>query len=81
MKACMHAEPHGPTMRRLLHWCDEAALVHWTQADTDFLPERRRISEFSRRGGRRTVNHPSAAHTAQVIPAPRASQTRELRFK
>src|SRR4051812_45541168 len=33
MKAFMHAAPHGPTMRRLLNWCDEAALVHWTQPD------------------------------------------------
>src|SRR4051812_37637056 len=31
MKAFMHAAPHGPTMRKLLDWCDEAALVHWTQ--------------------------------------------------
>jgi len=30
-KAFMHAKPHGPTMRSLLNWCDEAALAHWTQ--------------------------------------------------
>ncbi len=33
MKAFMRAKPHGPTMRSLLQWCDEAALVHWTQAE------------------------------------------------
>lgn len=31
MKAFMLAKPHGPAMRSLLEWCDEAALVHWTQ--------------------------------------------------
>src|SRR2546428_10813802 len=35
MKAFMHAKPHGPTMRRLLDWCDEAALDHWTQAGSE----------------------------------------------
>src|SRR5436189_4806431 len=38
MKDFMHAKPHGPTMRKLLNWCDEAALVHWTQAGSE-LPE------------------------------------------
>ena len=28
MKAFMRANPHGPAMRKLLEWCDEAALVH-----------------------------------------------------
>ena len=37
MKAFMHAKPHGPAMRKLLDWCDEASLVHWTQ-DADDLP-------------------------------------------
>jgi heme-degrading monooxygenase HmoA len=32
MKGFMHAAPHGPAMRKLLNWCDEAALVRWTQA-------------------------------------------------
>ncbi len=35
MKAFMHAAPHGPAMRKLLNWCDEAALVRWTQAGAD----------------------------------------------
>jgi hypothetical protein len=35
MKAFVLAKPHGPTMRSLLEWCDEAALVHWTQAGAE----------------------------------------------
>jgi hypothetical protein len=81
MKAFMHAKPHGPTMRRVLCWCDEAALVHWTQAGAE-LPSwavaHRRIQHEGRPS---KVNHPSAAHTAHAFPAPAAGRTRELRFK
>ena len=38
MKAFMLAEPHKQSMRRLLDWCDEAALVHWEQ-ETDAAPD------------------------------------------
>ena len=31
----MMAAPHGPTMRKLLEWCDEASLVHWTQDEAE----------------------------------------------
>jgi hypothetical protein len=31
MKRFMVRGAHGLAMRKLLHWCDEAALVHWTQ--------------------------------------------------
>ena len=37
MKTFMHAGTHGAVMRKLLDWCDEAALVHWTQ-DSANLP-------------------------------------------
>ena len=81
MKAFMHATPHGPTMRRLLDWCDEAALVHWTQDGPD-LPSweeaHRRIQDEGRPS---KVNYPSAAHTAHRFPAPTTGRTRELRFK
>src|SRR5438034_3875232 len=29
IKTFMHAAPHGPAMRKLLEWCDEASLVGW----------------------------------------------------
>lgn len=31
MKNFMMAGPHRDAMRKLLEWCDEAALVHWDQ--------------------------------------------------
>jgi len=81
MKAFMLARPHGPTMRQLLHWCDEAALVHWTQASAELPSWEEAHKRIQQEGRPSKVNHPSAAHTAHAIPAPTAGQTRELRFK
>jgi heme-degrading monooxygenase HmoA len=80
-KAFMHKKPHGPTMRSLLEWCDEAALVHWTQTDEELPSWEEAHRRMQREGRRSKVNHPSAAHTAYEIPAPKVSRTSELRFK
>ena len=81
MKAFMHAKPHGPTMRRLLDWCDEAALVHWTQPGAELPSWGEAHQRIQHEGRPSKVNHPSAAHTAHAFPAPTAGRTRELRFK
>jgi heme-degrading monooxygenase HmoA len=81
MKAFMHAKPHGPVMRSLLEWCDEAALVHWTQEAADlpsWVEAHRRIEQEGRPS---KVNHPSPTHVAHKFPAPTVDKTRELRFK
>jgi hypothetical protein len=68
-------------MRKLLEWCDEAALVHWTQ-DSAQLPSWDEAHKRLQQEGRRSkVNHPSAAHTAFDIPAPRIGRTSEARLK
>ena len=81
MRAFMLAEPHGPVMRKLLDWCDEAALVHWTQESAE-LPSwteahRRLLTE----GRPSKVNHPTAAHTAHTPAPPKASARTEIRIK
>jgi hypothetical protein len=81
MKAFMHATPHGPTMRKLLEWCNEAALVHWTQAGTELPSWEEAHARIQQEGRPSKVNHPSPAHTAHAFPAPAAGRTRELRFK
>ena len=82
MKAFMHAKPHGPTMRSLLHWCDEAALVHWTQADAELPSWEEAHKRIQQEGRPSKVNHPSAAHTAHAFPAPTTTgRTRVLHFK
>lgn len=71
MKAFMHAGVHGPVMRKLLEWCDEAALVHWTQDTTDLPSWEEAHARLQRDGRRSKVNHPSAAHVAYQIERPK----------
>jgi hypothetical protein len=80
MRAFMLAKPHGPAMRSLLSWCDEAAVVHWTDADAAFPSWEEAHRRIQNEGRPSRVYHPSAAHTAHQIPAPAAS-LREVRIK
>jgi hypothetical protein len=73
MRTFMMAPPHRNAMVKLLDWCDEASLVHWTQ-DGAQLPDwqeahRRLVAE----GRRSKVRHPSASLEAFQIPPPKAS--------
>jgi len=81
MKAFMHAGAHGPVMRKLLGWCDEAALVHWTQDGAELPSWQDAYKSMQQEGRRSKVNHPSAAQTAFTIPTPVTGRTRELRLK
>ena len=70
MKAFMVAGPHGAAMRKLLEWCDEAALAHWTQ-ETGELPSWEEAHRRILRHGRVSkVNHPSDAQKAFRIDEP-----------
>jgi hypothetical protein len=81
MKSFMLAAPHGPAMRKLLEWCDEAALVHWTQDSPD-LPSWSEAHRRMQSDGRPSkVNHPSDAHRSYSIAAPVANPKRESRLK
>jgi hypothetical protein len=81
MKAFMLARPHGPAMRKLLEWCDEAALVHWTQ-DSAELPSWPEAHVRMQRDGRPSkVNHPSSPHKEYSIPPPSTDPRRESRLK
>lgn len=81
MRAFMLSGAHRAAMPKLLHWCDEASVVRWTQAAAELPP----WSEIHRRmqdGGRASkVAHPSANHVAYRIPAPELRPGQELRFK
>ena|SRR5205809_4290730 len=64
MKAFMLSGVHGGVMRRLLEWCNEAALVHWTQdlqEPPDWPEAHKRLQEAGRTS---KVNHPSEDHRA-----------------
>lgn len=70
MRKFMLAKPHGAAMRKLLEWCDEAALVHWNQPYAS-LPEWAEAHRRMQSEGRTSkVNHPTADHSAFKITAP-----------
>jgi hypothetical protein len=70
MKDFMLDGAHGDAMRKLLHWCDEAALAHWQQ-EGDELPSWSDVHRnLLRRGRTSKVNHPSDAQKAFRIDPP-----------
>jgi hypothetical protein len=81
MKTFMTTGTHGAVMRKLLEWCDEAALAHWTQDSTALPTWDGAHRKLQQEGRRSKVNHPSAAHTAFTIPAPTTGVTRDRKLK
>jgi heme-degrading monooxygenase HmoA len=81
MIAFMHAQPHGPTMRKLLEWCDEASLVRWNVEGAELPGWEEAHRRIQQEGRPSKVNHPSAAHKALTFPAPVVATTRELHYK
>ncbi len=76
MRAYVSAGPHRQSMKRLAHWCDEASVVHWEQ-DSLALPSWDEAHRRMQAQGRPSkVNHPSAAHLAFQVAAPRGATTR-----
>jgi hypothetical protein len=81
MKAFMLAGAHRGAMRRLLNWCDEAALVHWTQ-DSQRPPHWPESCDKMQTLGRTSkVNHPSEDQRAFRIPALKMPIRGETRLK
>ena len=81
MRAFMLAPPHGPAMRKLLGWCDEAALVHWSQPGAELPAWTEAHARMQREGRTSKVNHPSEAHRNFVIAPPPAHPRGEVRLK
>ena len=81
MKAFMLGGVHRKAMPKLLNWCDEAALVHWTQESSE-LPGWSEAHIRLRDEGRRSkVNHPSANHTGHKFPEPVVKKSSDMRLK
>ena len=73
MRGFMLSGTHRRVMPRLLQWCDEAALVHWTQESLEppsWAEAHRRLQQDGRHS---KVNHPSPAQQQFAFPAPRSS--------
>ena len=62
MRRYMTSGAHKKAMPHLLHWCDEASVAHWTQADAT-LPTWAEADKQMRETGRASkLNHPSPRH-------------------
>jgi hypothetical protein len=74
MNAFRTGGAHRRTMPKLLDWCDEAAVVHWTQdsAEIPLWPEAQR--HMAEEGRPSKVKHPSLAQTSRHVPAPQPSR-------
>lgn len=59
MRDYRSASPHRKAMPRLKHWCDEAAVAHWSQTD-DALPGwAQAVTNMSEIGRLSKVSNPS----------------------
>jgi hypothetical protein len=81
MKQFMIAGAHGRAMRKLLHWCDEAAVAHWTQESTALPPWPEAHARLQTEGRPSKVNHPSPTHLAHKFPDPHVTPTSKTTFK
>ena len=79
MRSFMLSGAHRRMMPRLLNWCDEASLAHWT-LDSLETPSWQEVHGRMQTQGRRSrVNHPSEGQQRFEIPMPRT--TAELKLK
>jgi hypothetical protein len=72
MRAFMMKAPHRHMIPKIHDWCDESAVVRWSQ-DTAALPDWKEAHRRLLAEGRPTkLRHPSEAHLAFRIPEPKA---------
>lgn len=81
IKKFMISGVHGRAMRKLLHWCDEAALVHWSQEASTLPSWTDAHSRLQSEGRPSKVNHPSPVHIAHRFPEPRVGARGDVNFK
>ncbi len=74
MSAFRGSGAHGSVMRKLLDWCDEAAVVHWIQEASELPSWQDAHRRMVKEGRPSKVNYPSAGQTSNRIPAPEASR-------
>jgi hypothetical protein len=74
MDAYRTAGAHRAAMPRLMHWCDEASLAHWTQDSVEVPTWNEAYLRMVKEGRLSKVNHPSPAQLASQIPPPRPSR-------
>jgi hypothetical protein len=71
MRSFMISGAHRRVMPRLLEWCDEASVTHWTQASLEAPLWGEAHRRMQSEGRRSKVNYPSDAQQRFEIPPPR----------
>ncbi len=73
MNAYRTGGAHRRAMPKLLNWCDEAAVVHWTQESSEIPFWHDAQHRMAKEGKPSKVNHPSPAQVSNHIPGPEPS--------
>jgi hypothetical protein len=71
MRTFMRGEPHRRAMGKLANWCDEASVVHWTQAAAAAPSWSEAWRRMQAEGRSSSVDYPTPAHANFQIAAPR----------
>lgn len=80
MRSYITSGDHLLAMKRLLHWCDEASVVHWEQPPEVGLPTWLVADQRMRGSGRPSkVLHPSPHHADLSYRAPRLAGAAVIR--
>lgn len=79
MRSFMLSGAHREVMPRLLKWCDEASVVHWTQESREPPSWAEALRRTLQEGRRSKVTHPSDAQRRFEYPKPLVRT--ELKFK
>ena len=74
MNAYRTGGAHRGVMPKLLNWCDEAAVVHWTQESLALPSWQTAHQHMLTQGKPSEVNHPSPAQVRNQIPVPEPSR-------
>ena len=90
MRQFMLSGPHKAAMPRLIQWCDEASVAHWTEPDTvaspqtldpnpEPLPQWSEADRRMRESGRPSkVKHPSPNHATLNYRTPRTTRSAKI---
>ncbi len=62
---------HRDAMPRLVHWCDEASVAHWTREGAEVPPWPEAVERLRREGRPSRVANPSRDHEQVRFPDPR----------
>jgi hypothetical protein len=62
---------HKNAMPRLVDWCEEACVVHWTSESTEIPSWSEAVDRMRQQGRPSRVAHPSPHHEALRFPDPR----------